>query len=209
MLELQGSDIVDTPECPGIYAWYYRPRVFGDREAEILGKLITVPSHVKTEIALRYGLMWTTASEVDVLYGAGRQPAAEIVSEAVGIGGNLVESFFKNLMVPYFAKPLYIGRSENLFQRVYKGHYVLLTELWEPDNSVSRYLAAHPHATVKEVLEKLKLSHSFAVEARVKGLRAGDLKVCVCQMELSDNQAELEELEQILQLLADPICGRR
>ncbi len=207
--EYQGSDIVDTPELAGIYAWYYRPRVFGDREVEILGKLITNPSHVKTEIALRYGLMWATHSEVDLLYGAGRQPAVEIVSEAVAGGGALVESFFKNLMLPYFAKPLYIGRSENLFQRLYKEHYVSLTELWEPDTSVSSYLDGHPHATVNEVLEKLNLSHSFAVEARVKGLRAGDLRVCVCQMEISDNQDELGKLEQILQLLADPICGRR
>lgn len=209
LLELQGSDIVDTPQLPGIYAWYYRPRVFGDREAEILGRLITNPSRVKTEIALRYGLVWTTDSEVDVLYGVRRQPAVEAVSEAVGVGGSLVKSFFKNLVIPYFAKPLYIGRSENLFQRVYEGHYVPLTEFWEPSNPVSKYLAAYPHATLKEVLEKLKLSHSFAVEARVKGLRAGDLKVCVCQMELSNNPEELEKLEQILQLLADPICGRR
>jgi hypothetical protein len=207
--EFQGSDIVDTPELPGIYAWYYRPPIFGNREAEILGKLITNPSRVKTEIALRYGLMWTTDSDVDVLYGTKRQPADKIVLEAVAGGGDLVESFFKSLMLPYFAKPLYIGRSENLYQRVYKEHYVSLTELWELDTPVSKYLAGHPDATVKEVIEQLNLPHSFAVEARVKGLRTGDLRVCVCQIEISDSQAELRRLEQILQLLADPICGRR
>ena len=28
-IEFQGSNIAGTPELPGIYAWYYRPRVFG------------------------------------------------------------------------------------------------------------------------------------------------------------------------------------
>ena len=209
--EFQGSNIIDTPELPGIYAWYYRPHVFGDHEAKTLGRLITSPSSVKTEIAMRYGLMWEVDSDVNVLHGGKqrRQPADKIVLEAVASGGDLVESFFKSLMLPYFAKPLYIGRSENLYQRVYKEHYVLLTELWELDTPVSKYLAGHPDATVKEVLEQLNLPHSFAVEARVKGLRTGDLRVCVCQIEISDSQAELRKLEQILQLLADPICGRR
>ena len=204
--EFQGSDIVDTPELPGIYAWYYRPPIFGNREAEILGKLITNPSRVKTEIALRYGLMWTTDSDVDVLYSTKRQPADKIVLEAVAGGGDLVESFFKSLMLPYFAKPLYIGRSENLYQRVYKEHYVSLTELWELDTPVSRYLAGHPDADVEEVLNQLGLSHSFAINARVKGIAPRDLMVCVCPIEIP---GKLRDLEQILQILADPICGRR
>ena len=189
--EFQGSNIIDTPELPGIYAWYYRPHVFGDHEAKTLGRLITSPSSVKTEIAMRYGLMWEVDSDVNVLHGGKqrRQPADKIVLEAVASGGDLVESFFKSLMLPYFAKPLYIGRSKNLYQRVYKEHYVLLTELWELDTPVSKYLAGHPDATVKEVLEQLNLPHlSFAVEARVKELRTGDLRVCVCQIEIPDSQ---------------------
>ena len=78
--EFQGSNIIDAPELPGIYAWYYRPRVFGEHEAKILGRLITRPSSVKTEIAMRYGLMWEVDSSVNVLYGGKRkrQPAIKL-----------------------------------------------------------------------------------------------------------------------------------
>ena len=61
--EFQGSAIIDTPELPGIYAWYYKPRLLGDREVEILVKLITNPCSVKTEIAMRYNLVWATDSD--------------------------------------------------------------------------------------------------------------------------------------------------
>ena len=208
IVELQGSDIVDTPELPGIYAWYYRPRVFGNQEAEILGKLITYPSSIKTEIALRYGLMWKVDSEADILYGTNRRPADKVVSKAASNGGNLITSFIQNLMIPHFAKPIYIGIAENLSQRV-KQHYNSLTQLWDSNTSVSRYLEANPDATVEEVLGQLDIGYSFAVDARVKGLAPRDLVVFVYPIEKLDNRSELRDLEQILQLLSDPICGRR
>ena len=205
--EFQGSGIIDTPELPGIYAWYYRPRVLGDREAKTLGRLITRPSSVKTEIAMRYGLMWEVDSNVNVLYGGQRtrQPADKVVSDAVVDESTLITSFLQNLMVPYFATPLYIGiDTKNLRVRV-KSHYNSLTRFWDSDAPVSRYLAGHPDADVEEVLDYLSLDHSFAINARVKGIAPRDLLVCVCPVE---TPVELRRLEQILQILADPICGR-
>ena len=105
-IALQGSDIVSAPQQPGIYAWYYRPRVFGNREVETLGKLITSPSSVKTEISLRYRLTWNVDSNANTLYGKERQPVNKTVSELVADGGDLTKSFIQNLMVPHFAKPL-------------------------------------------------------------------------------------------------------
>lgn len=208
MLELQGSDIVDTPELPGIYAWYYRPRVFGGHEAETLGKLITNPSHVKTEIALRYGLIWAVDSDVDVVCSSQqkRQLAHEMVSDAVINGDDSIKSFFQNLMVPYFAKPLYIGTARHNLRKRIKKHYDTLTQLWDSNTSVSRYLARNPNAPVEKVLAELELVHSFAIHARIKGLSPRDLVVCVCPL---DDVGELKTLERILQLLADPICGKR
>ena len=210
--EFQGSDIVDTPECPGIYAWYYRPRVFGKgtkNATEIMGKLITNPIGVKTEIAMRYGLTWAVDSNVDVLYGAKREPADNVLSETVASGGELIESFLQNLMVPYFAKPLYIGIDTKSLHRRIKEHCDLLDSLWNPNSGVSKYLTGHRNATVEEVLAELDLTHSFAVEARIMEITLRDLVVCVYQIEELDNPAELQKLEDILQLLADPICGRR
>ena len=203
--EFQGDNIIETPELPGIYAWYYRPRVLGDDEAKTLGRLIARPSSVKTEIAGRYGLMWAVDSDVDVLYGAERQPVNQVVSEAVVGGDDLMESFLQNLMVPYFAKPLYIGiDTKNLHRRINE-HYDLLDQQSDPNAPVSKYLAAHPNATVEEVLKRFELPHSFAAEARIKGIAPRDLVVYVCPIK---DSGRLRDLERILQILADPICGR-
>ena len=203
-IELQGSDIVGAPQQPGIYAWYYRPRVFGNSEAETLGKLITTPSSVKTEISLRYRLTWNVDSNANTLYGKDRQPVTNTIFELVADGGDLTKCFIQKLMVPHFAKPLYIGITNNLSTRV-KEHYDSLTELWDLDAPISRYLTGHPNADVEEVLDQLGLNHSFAISARVKGIAPRDLVACVCPVENSD---KLRNLEQILQILADPICGR-
>lgn len=203
-IELQGSDIFRTPELPGIYAWYYRPRVLENSGIEVLMKLITNPRSVKTEIAMRYRLMWAVDSDANVLYGSKRDPVNKVVSELVADGGDLTKSFIQNFMVPHFAKPLYIGISDNLSTRV-TDHYNSLTRLWDSDAPVSRYLAGHPEADVEEVLDQLSLDHSFAINARVKRIAPRDLLVCVCPVE---TPVELRSLEQILQILADPICGR-
>ena len=202
--EFQGSNIVDTPELPGIYAWYYKPRLLGDREVEILVKLITNPCSVKTEIAMRYNLVWATDSDASVLYGKERNSINKVVAELINDGGDLTRHFIQKFMAPHFAKPLYIGISDNLSTRV-KSHYNSLTQLWDSDARVSRYLAGHPNADVEEVLEQLGLDHTFAIDARVKGIVPRDLVVCVC---LVETPVELRNLEQVLQILADPICGR-
>ena len=196
---------MEAPEHPGIYAWYYRPQASGNNVPDILGQLIKTPFRVKTEIAMRYRVIWTAESEVEVLHGAERQPADQVVANIVTDGGELVKSLLQNAMVPYFATPLYIGISQNLSRRV-KEHYDSLTRFWETDAPVSNYLAQNPHAAVEEVLAQFDLSHSFPLNARVKGIAPRDLVVCVFPVEA---QEKLRDLEQILQILADPICGRR
>ena len=79
-------------------------------------------------------------------------------------------------MVPHFAKPLYIGiHRKNLRERIQQ-HRDLLTQLWNSDSPVSRYLEEHPDATVERVIKEINSNrpelktHSFALNARVKGL---------------------------------------
>lgn len=209
----QGSTVVNVPELPGIYAWYYRPLALGDRGAQILGKLITSPSHVETEIAMRYGLKWQVESDADILYSTKQKPANEFLSKIVSGGGNLINSFIQDLMVPHFAKPLYIGIHKTNLRKRIQQHRSSLTQLWQSDSLVSQYLEAYPDATVDNVIKDLNsnspglnLKHSFALNARVKGLTPRDLVVYVYPIQ---NTEELRNLEQILQFLTDPICGRR
>ena len=206
-LELLSSDIGDAPQQPGIYAWYYRPRTFGNREAETLGRLITNPSSVRTEIVMRYGIMWEADSDVDVMHGGKqkRQRANKFISDSIIYGSPLIKSFFQNSMVPYFATPLYIGiDNKNLHRRI-KEHYDSLSQLWEPNGGISKYLGEYPEASVQDVLNQFDLDHSFAINARVKQIAPKDLVVCICPV---DSQDRLRDLEQILQILVDPICGR-
>ena len=207
ILEFLSSDIDGAPQQPGIYAWYYHPRTFGNREVETLGRLITSPSSVRTEIVMRYGLMWEADSDVNVLHGGKqkRQPANKFISDSIIYGSTLIKSFLQNPMVPYFFALLYIGiDNKNVCRRI-KEHYDSLSQLWEPDGGISRYLVEYPDAGVQEVLDQLNLKHSFAINARVKRIAPKDLVVYVCPI---DPPHKLRELEQILQILVDPICGR-
>ena len=213
IIELQSGSRIPIPELPGIYAWYYRPSVFGNRTAEILGKLVTNPSRVKTEIAMRYRLTWEAESDVNILHSSERKPINEFFSETIANSDDLIKSFLLNFMVPHFTKPLYIGiHKTNLRERI-RQHRDLLTQLWDSESDVHRYLSAHPKATVEKVIKELNLNvpdrdlrHTFALNARVKGLTLRDLVVYAYPIQ---NPEQLSTLEDILQLLADPICGRR
>ncbi len=196
---------MEVPKHSGIYAWYYRPQASGNNVSGILGQLIKTPFRVKTEIAMRYRVIWTAESEAEVLHGAELHPADQVVAKIVTDGGELIKSLLQQAMVPYFATPLYIGISRDLSRRV-KEHYDSLTQLWETDAPVSNYLEQNPDAAVEEVLNQFDLNHSFPLNARVKGIAPSDLVVCVFPVE---DQEKLRDLEQILQILADPICGRR
>ena len=196
---------MEAPEHPGIYAWYYRPQASGNNVPDILGQLIKTPFRVKTEIAMRYRVIWTAEAEVEVLHGAERHPADQVVANIVTDGGELIKSLLQHAMVPYFATPLYIGISQNLSRRV-KEHYDSLTRFWETDAPVRSYLEQNPHAAVEEVMDQFDLNHSFPLNARVKGIAPSDLVVCVFPVEVQEKRRNLEK---ILQILADPICGRR
>jgi hypothetical protein len=94
-----------------------------------------------------------------------------------------------------------------------------LTQLWDDSSAVSRFLAANEDVTVQTVMDRLDLSHSFALEARVRGISAKDLMVTVLVTERmpkaigpddgGSDSSTRRALERLLQLLSDPICGRR
>jgi len=80
-------------------------------------------------------------------------------------------------------------------------------------------MAANDHVTVQAVMDSLDLPHSFALEARVRGISSKDLMVTVLVTEhmptaigsddTGSDSSTRRALERLLQLLSDPICGRR
>jgi hypothetical protein len=223
--ELQGDDIASAPKVTGIYAWYYRPRVFyrvgNEGVVNAMSQFMNSRTRLQAEVRIRYGLRLHGETGLDMLYGADGVPAADVIAAAMDQAGDFIKTFIQGMMTPVFAKPLYIGIAKVLFDRVYKDHYLDLGSHWESDSPVSRYLAAHAGASVNDVLNELGLMHTFAIDARVRNLAPRDLVVYVYPTKNliqvhdtpggkgGDESPLLRTLEQVLQLLADPICGRR
>jgi len=88
---------------------------------------------------------------------------------------------------------------------------------WEYDSAVSRFLRATPGASVEMVMSQTGQGHSFALEARVRGVLPRDLMAYAYELpELAgandgdqDEQSGRRALERLLQLITDPVCGRR
>lgn len=219
ILQLQGTETVKAPSKPGIYAWYYRPLAVTAqnvaRVADSFGQFVDNPAHASTEIKLRYNMKWEGEALLTVKHGTGR-PARELMKNIVEEGGDFFANFIRHAMVPYFARPIYIGIAKDLYERVHKQHAETLARYWQLDSDISRYLSAHPEADVQGVMRALDLKHSFALEARVRCLAPRDLVAFICPTETlpagdenSPDPSPRRALEQVLQLLADPVCGRQ
>ena len=214
----RGPKTFRAPEEPGIYAWYYCPASSSDRAArsfpERLGRIIETRYRADLSLRLRYGLRLNLSDEATVEVNG--RSARSLVEDCVERGGEYFANFLRDTMTPVFARPLYVGITKNLRRRLYEEHYLGLCAYWE-DNSVETYLRAHEGATVDAVQAALGLLHSFALDARVRGVPptdlvaygypTADLKQWIDEDDNEENSDRI--VEQVIQLLADPVCGRR
>jgi hypothetical protein len=174
-----------------------------------------------TEIRMRYGVILEGRTNLSVSYGAQRQPAVDVLAEAIERAGEFFSKFFQSKTLQLFTRPIYIGVAKNLHQRVYQQHYLTLDEYWGVDNAINKFLTSFPTSDVQSVIDRFDLQHTFALEARVRGISPRDLTVHLYPTDelptdigpdsdnpLTDSPTRLA-LERIFQLLADPVCGRR
>jgi hypothetical protein len=217
-----GIQIARIPQVTGLYAWYYRPLTIDSRAiSQTLSSFLEAPGKISTEIEMRYGVRLVSKSSLDVVYGSQRQLASEVFEEALTCADNFIVDFFKSDAIQLFTRPIYIGIAKNLYKRVYLQHYSSLDEMWNVNSPVSKYLEIFSDATVQSAMEKLNIPHSFALEARVRNIAPRDLMVHIFPtntlpvdigLDNDDPQfdtAPRRALEKLLQLVADPICGRR
>jgi len=217
--EFQGSRVANVPERPGLYAWYYRPASLSrEVTVETLSRFFSAESSVTTQINHRYGMRMIARGMGEVFFGLEEQPVKEALSHAFSQAESFLEWFFRHRQFVHFCRPVYIGIAKNLYDRVYRQHLLSLIEYWDDTSRVSRYLSANSEASVQGVMDGLDLPHSFALEARVRGISSTDLMVSVLPTDDvpaglgSDDAPETatrRALERLLQLLSDPICGRR
>lgn len=218
MKKFQGSSIATIPREPGIYAWYYRPRNYKeDKFISVLSKIFDSPGSISVEIKQRYGCFLKGSTELELLIGSQRKTVHSAANQTNSDASALIEkltglSDFVNL-----TRPLYIGiaatEGNTLYERVYKQHYLKLVDMWS-DRTIANHLSAKRSLTVQAVMDDLSIPHSFALEARVKGIAANDLQatvVTLSELGLSleaISRNNLEAAEDLLQLISDPLFGR-
>lgn len=217
-----GMQIARIPQISGLYAWYYKPLLVDTNAlTKTLISFLDNQGEIQTQINMRYGVRLIAESSLNMFYGSQNQSLAEIFSEAIQYGENFITHFFESEAVQLFTRPIYIGIAKNFYTRVYQQHYSSLVELWDDNSRISKYLTLHPEVTVQTVMDELNLYHSFALEARVRKIAPRDLMVHIFPTDElpseigsddEDTQSDTKYrriLEKVLQIMADPICGRR
>ncbi|WP_414542143.1 hypothetical protein [Nostoc sp. CCY0012] len=217
-----GMQIARIPQISGLYAWYYKPLLVDTNAlTKTLISFLDNQGEIQTQINMRYGVRLISESSLNMFYGSQNQSLAEIFSEAIEYGENFITHFFKSEAVQLFTRPIYIGIAKNLYTRVYQQHYLSLDQMWNDDSRISKYLTLHPDATVQKVMTELDVHHSFALEARVRHIAPRDLMVNIfptedIPSEIGNDNEDIQSdtnyrriLEKLLQIMADPICGRR
>jgi len=220
--QFQGSHIARINHQQGLYAWYYKPCVIDKQVvARILSSLLETPFEISTHIQMRYGIHLVSTSPLNLVCGDQRDSAAKVLQEAIERADNFLLDFLNSSDVQIFTRPIYIGIAKDLHKRVYRQHYTLLTEMWDDNHPVSRHLAAYPNTTIQSIMDQLEIPHSFALEARARQIAPRDLTVHIFPTNTLPNDIGADSdapksdtpsrraLERLLQLVADPICGRR
>lgn len=220
--QFQESQIAKITHQSGLYAWYYKPKVIDQQTvSRTLSSFLETPIEISTNIQMRYGVRLVSTSSLNLVCGSQQQAASKVLEEAIACADNFLIDFLKSNTVQIFTRPIYIGIAKDLHKRVYCQHYLSLIEMWDLDHPVSRHLATYPNSTIQSIMDKLNLPHSFALEARARQIAPRDLIVHIFPTNAlpknigSDSDAPKSDtpsrraLERLLQLVADPICGRR
>ncbi|MEZ4448304.1 MAG: hypothetical protein R3B09_02410 [Nannocystaceae bacterium] len=213
----------EAPDVPGLYGWYYTPTFSNEAEfTKQIAALCISAGPIEGRVTIDYG--------VSLRYESIAQPRYSDESEHVLIREALkshlpaVRNAFENFLVPFFTRPIYIGMAKNLRSRLYTDHYKALVECWEPTHPVSGFLAGYTgtencRVLVDTLMTEFSLSHSFALEARVRGFSPRDLRAFFIETSdfepatkagLTEEQerATRRTVERLFQLISLPICGR-
>jgi hypothetical protein len=217
-----GIQIARIPQISGLYAWHYKPLLADTNTlTKTLISFVDNQGEIQTQINMRYGVRLIAESSLNMFYGSQNQSLSEIFSEAIQYGENFITHFFKSEAVQLFTRPIYIGIAKNLYTRVYQQHYLSLDQMWNDNSRISKYLTLHRDATVQKIINELDIPHSFALEARVRKIAPRDLMVNIfptkdIPSEIGNDNEDIKAdtnyrriLEKVLQIMADPICGRR
>src|SRR5262249_27349531 len=144
-----------------------------------LTRFLTGEVRISTQVFHRYGIRVLGETIGDTYLGLEKQAIGDAVAEAFKEAQPFLSWFFHSDQFVHFCRPIYIGIAKDLYERVYNQHYLALNEYWDDSSRVSRFLSSNGEATVQDAMDQLDLPHSFALEARVRGISTADLMVAI------------------------------
>lgn len=221
------SRLARIPSSPGIYAWYFRPRISNkDRQQRDITRISTLlenafksTSSVEVTATLRYGLFLNARSIGELRIGSKNDDLHSIIKQIVSTDIDFILDFFQDDRTLMLLRPVYIGITNDLNRRLYKEHFLSLVNYWSDESSINKFLISQRDASLESVMSHFGMPHSFALEARVRRFEPHDLvAVAHVTQQIPDDMDEINDidssasrraLERILHLLADPICGRK
>lgn len=210
----KGSKISQVQSRAGIYAWYYKPLITNSEKlAGAIENIVESSTlNLSTKVSGRYGAQYISNSEASIMFGSREKNARMVIDECISSGEDKLFDFIKSEDLVMFSRPLYIGISKDLYTRTYEQHYKLLQSYWDEHSTVTKYLNANKGACIQDLIDDLDVKHSFALEARIKGIPNRDLLLVVNYHDdgiKRHNSESQRPIEKLLHLITDPVCGRR
>lgn len=215
-------ELMQAPELPGVYAWYYRIELSDKDITDCIGTCGVATSDeercriVRLFLERRLFSYYREQPYIAMLTGPLKPTYTGLLENRMPISESLVKRLaakpdrlraLKELLqqsIPFFASPIYIGVSDNLRRRLL--HHKALIERYQ--HSLSAGLTEPHTARGSDEDDESIRDHSFAREvATGRRLVAYNLVVHVMQV-ATDEDGLRTDIENLLNRINYPLCGR-
>jgi hypothetical protein len=214
------SEVAGAPNTPGVYSWYYRIELTDKDIAKCVEDVELEPSQEARDELVRVFLethLFRYYQEVPYFIALSGQlkPRYEgFVAHHSDVSPSLIRRLSEapnnlydlkktlRLAIPLFASPIYIGVATRLRERLLQ-HVRLIDQLQNLRASAVEDI----HSVPTGATEDEDSDHKFAYEvSMVRGFRPSSL--IVNTLELPVNDSIRYELENVLNRINYPLCGR-
>jgi hypothetical protein len=214
------SEVAGAPNTPGVYSWYYRIELTDKDIAKCVEDVELESSQEARDELVRAFLetnLFRYYKEVPYFIALSGQlkPRYEgFIAQRADVSQSLIRRLSEapnnlyelkktlRLAIPLFASPIYIGVATRLRERLMQ-HVRLIDQLQHLRASAVDDI----HPLPKGASEDEDRDHKFAYEvSMVRGFRPSSL--IVNTMELPVNDSIRYELENVLNRINYPLCGR-
>jgi hypothetical protein len=214
------NEVANAPETPGVYSWYYRIEL-ADRDiatcvAEVNSTAATAEREELVKSFLDRRLFRYYKEEpYEVHMGGALKPSySGLVNHRSDISPSLIRRIAENperlneikstlrLAVPLFASPIYIGVAKRLRDRLMQ--HVKLIEYFQQIRASAAGSGLEPTPDSEEEVNDHRFAHEVSM---LRDFTTSNLVVNT--LELQVEEAIRYDLENILNRINYPLCGRK